>query len=205
MKEKTSTDLYKDLNEVIQKETEDAQSFVLRAMELREKILMAPEMEGSVQFDKAQVQSMFLHTIRTGLRDADVRTKLDRVLKQGIEDEKLIEEINTASIEESVRQKKRGAVTKKSVSIAQADVTSSAISEALAPLLGTVKQLNEEVKSLRSEVAEMKRGTSGAPTPQSYPRGCPYCRREGRADSCRHCWRCGAGDHTANNCRRQPP
>jgi hypothetical protein len=165
MKEKTSADLYKDLNEVIQKETEDAQSFVLRAMDLREKILMAPEMEGSVQFDKAQVQSMFLHTIRTGLRDADVRTKLDRVLKEGIEDEKLIEEINTASIEESVRQKKRGAATKKSVSIAQADVTSSAISEALAPLLGTVKQLNEEVKSLRGEVAEMKRGTSGALTP----------------------------------------
>lgn len=208
MKEKTATELFKDLSDVVQTENEDAHMFVLRAMEIREKIRVAPVER--VQYSDTQIQDMFVHAIRTGLKDINVRSRLETMLVNDIDDDKLMSAINAVSMEENERMRKlssAAAKCKKPVTSAQASATFQSTD---ATLMNTIKELSNEVKSLRGDVAELKKASNqqnnAQPSPNnaqpSYQRGCGYCRDEGRGESCRHCWRCGAGDHTAQYCRK---
>ena len=204
MKEKTATELCRDLSELVQKDSEEPQVFVLRAMELREKILVAPIHEGTVQYEKSQVQDMFIHTIRTGLKSANVRAKLVGVLRRDTEDEQLMSEISAAAIEESKRVMKQTNSAKKTT----ATTAGASASEGLSELSGIIRSLKDDVNSLRKEVADLKKGNnqpSQSEESQNHymSRGCHYCRRDGHGDSCRHCWICGAGDHLAQYCRKQ--
>jgi hypothetical protein len=157
MKEKTATELYKHLNEVAQQDNEDAQTFVLRAMELRERLTVAPDIEGIVRFDKSQIQDMFLHAIRTGLRDVSVRARLEEPLRRGVSDEKLLTEVNAAATEEMEREKKRDGLNK---TIASASSTYAQSSSGMAAgeteMLGMMSSLKKEVKSFKAEVADLK-------------------------------------------------
>jgi hypothetical protein len=157
MKEKTATELYKDLSEVVQLNNEDTQAFVLRAMELRERLAMAPEIEGIIRFDKSQIQDMFLHAIRTGLRDVSVRARLEEPLRRGASDEKLLTEVNAAATEEMEREKKRDGLNK---TIASASSTYAQASSGMAAgeteMLGMMSSLKKEVKSFKAEVADLK-------------------------------------------------
>ena len=201
MKEKTATELFKDLIDVVQTENEDAHMFVLRAMEIREKIRVAPV--ESVQYSNTQTQDMFVHTIRTGLKDINIRSRLETILVNDIQDDKLMAAINTVSMEENERVRKLSSVAAKSKKPITSAQASAAYQSSDTTLMNTIKELSNEVKSLRGDVAELKKSSNQQNSAQSsYPRGCSYCRDEGRGDSCRHCWRCGAGDHTASYCRK---
>jgi hypothetical protein len=156
MKEKTATELYKDLSEVVQLDNEDALTFVLRAMELRERLTMAPEIEGIIRFDESQIKDMFLHAIRTGLRDVNVRTRLDEALKRGVNDERLLTEVNAAATEESERVEKRAGAHKTIATASHTYAQSSTAIGETETLTNIIKSLKEEVKSLRAEVADLK-------------------------------------------------
>ena len=221
LKEKTATELYKDLNDVFQGEKEDPQAFVLRAMGIREKILKASEAEpeGALRYDKNLVHNMFLHAIRTGLRDDAVKNRVDGLLNRNTLDEELLLQLNTAALEEEERKLKRGAteqqscLRKKTVSINQTSIAGNqsdlAIADIVKPLLETVELMREEVGSLREDIRRMKmqrdvesgRSRGGYRTVKK--RGCEHCTKDGKASTCRHCWNCGAGDHISFNCRKQ--
>ena len=160
---------------------------------------MSPKVEGSVQYSEGQIQDMFFRTLRTGLKDFGVLTRVNALLWQGVGDERLMAEVNAAAIEEAERANKRKTVSNKPVTVAQ---TSTEMSGLLNPLMQSINNLKEEVNSLRVEVADVrKRNHSPSPSVR-YTRGCTYCRKDGRGESCRHCWNCGAGDHTAQYCRK---
>ena len=66
-------------------------------------------------------------------------------------------------------------------------------------LVDIVKQLKDEVKSLRVEVMNLKNKAKSR-------KGCEYCNQNNNANSCRHCWDCGAGDHMrgSKKCKEHP-
>jgi hypothetical protein len=189
-------------------------------MELRERLSVAPDIEGIIRFDKSQIQDMFFHAIRTGLRDMNVRTRLEEALKRGMGDEKLLTEINAAATEESERRKKRAGATKTTATTSHTYAKSGTAATGTETMLDMMKSLKEEMKSLRGEVADIKKSKSSPqqtvtfqPSAQPFQpaeqpsatlvRGCTFCRQKGWRD-CRHCYKCGAGDHMAQNCRSQP-
>ncbi|KAK0134191.1 hypothetical protein N1851_030232 [Merluccius polli] len=75
--EKGATELYKQLTSEVQGSNESPQNFVIRARDLRQKILFASqEAESALRYDPVLVQSMFLHTVLTGLQNESIRNDL---------------------------------------------------------------------------------------------------------------------------------
>lgn len=107
--EKSATELYKQLSSEVQSMKETPQSFLIRALDLRQKILFASqESESGLRYDPVLVQNMFLHTVMTGLQNDNVKRDLQPFLeKAGISDELLFEKLNISCAYESERQDKK--------------------------------------------------------------------------------------------------
>ncbi len=107
--EKNATELYKQLTTEAQRTRETPQSFLIRALDLRQKILFASQEDDSgLKYDPALVQNMFLHTVLTGLQNDRIQSDLQPYLSDPtIPDEVLLEKLNVACSNESERQNKR--------------------------------------------------------------------------------------------------
>lgn len=107
--EKGATELYKQLTAEAQGSKESPQSFLIRALDLRQKILFASqEAESGLKYDPALVQSMFLHTVLTGLQSDQVQHDLQPYLSDpNVTDEVLLERVNIACANETEKQNKR--------------------------------------------------------------------------------------------------
>ena len=197
LKEKSSTELFQDLSNAHQLETEDSQKFVLRAMELREKVLQASQADGSIRYDESLVQAVFLRTVRTGLYDDTIKARIDPFIRKGAStsDEELIQELNLVASEEAERKLKKGMAEKRKVNINEA---CASIDD---PLLNTVKEMSEQIKSLKKDLDELK-SSKNYEKKRPFRRGCDYCSKQGKGATCRHCYRCGAGDHLMSNCKK---
>lgn len=111
--EMSATELYKQLTTEVQSNRETPQNFLIRAMDLRQKILFASqEAESSLKYDPALVQSMFMHTVLTGLQNDSIKTDLQPYLLQPTtSDELLLERLNLACANEKERQDKKRLTT----------------------------------------------------------------------------------------------
>ena len=212
LKEKSSTELFQELNNTCQRENEDAQEFVLRAMELREKIIMASDADGALKYDSQLVQDMFTHTVRTGLLDEGVRGRLDPFLTEGVRvtDEFLISKVNTASSEEKERQNKQNKT--KRVMVNQVQTTTGAMSADMQSVMQGMREMKEKINEIQLEMMQSRRGnvtygrarggSRGGFLSSSRGRGwgCQSCREHNRGFDCRHCFRCGEESHRAYEC-----
>ena len=106
--EKSATELYQQLTTIVQTPYESPQSFLIRALDLRQKVLFASKEAGvKLVYDESLVQGLFLHSLETGLQQEAVRTKLRPFLQDtDISDEKLIEHMNLIVSTETERLKK---------------------------------------------------------------------------------------------------
>ena len=104
-KEKSSTELFQELSNLVQLPKEDTQSYLIRALNLRQKVLFASqELESALKYDPVLVQGVFLHVVENGLRNDNIRNKIRPVLSQAhVQDEELIHQITTAIIAEEER------------------------------------------------------------------------------------------------------
>ena len=228
LQEKTAAELYKDLNNMFQKEDESPQTFVLRAMGIREKIIKASatEPEGALRYDDQLIHNMFLHTIRTGLKDIAVKSEVKELLRQGTGDADILTALNTAALEEEQRKMKRSDATRRRAAVNEMHTSVGEASDqdvgtasggsnagvASVELADSMKQLLQEVSAMRKEIDEMrgnkKRMNVNAqtfkPTKKFQKKGCKNCEDRGWSNSCRHCWNCGADDHFSHNCRTPP-
>ena len=212
LKEKSSTELFQELNNTCQRENEDAQEFVLRAMELREKIIMASDADGALKYDSQLVQDMFTHTVRTGLLDEGVRGRLDPFLTEGVRvtDEFLISKVNTASSEEKERQNKQNKT--KRVMVNQVQTTTGAMSADMQSVMQGMREMKEKINEIQLEMMQSRRGnvtygrarggSRGGFSLSSRGRGwgCQSCREHNCGFDCRHCFRCGEESHRAYEC-----
>ena len=211
-KEKDATTLFTSLSTARQGTNESSQDFVLRLMNLRQKILFVSK-EESVEYHPQLVQKRFLHAVSTGLQNDNLRIALKDLLSNPrITDEELLSSLTLAVADETEHQEKFG----KSVKVvAQSNAVAAAPKEPKRP---NVTEELKEIKCqlhqisqlcLRSGVSSGNNNAKSHPTNQRGRDGrdanktvplCPDCKKD-KADSCNHCFVCGALDHIKRGCR----
>lgn len=98
-------ELYKQLTSEVQGSKETPQNFLIKAMDLRQKIFFASqEANSSLKYDPALVQSLFMHTVLTGLQNDNIKSDVQPYLLQtNTSDELLLEKLNIACANEKER------------------------------------------------------------------------------------------------------
>ncbi len=94
--EKDATELYHSLTRAVQEPKEIPIQFLVRAMDLRQRILSASEnVKTGLKYNDELIQNQFLQTVWTGLLDDSIRTDLKPYLENPlVEDEVLLEKMN---------------------------------------------------------------------------------------------------------------
>ena len=148
--EKNASELYASLTNLVQNANEEPQNFLLRALNLREKVIFASKAENAkVKYEPAQCQSMFLHAVETGLISNTLRTRMRTHLQRpDVTDAELINELNVAVTEESERNLKLGLGQKGKAKVNQVQSTADEKS--------SVKELVAEIKALKGEMATLR-------------------------------------------------
>lgn len=230
--EKDATELYHQLSRLAQDNKESAQSFLVRALDLRQKVIFASQENGSgLKYDSSLVQSMFLHALQTGLRSDAVKNEIRPLLQDPTTtDEILFEKLNVAASYEAERQEKLAHPKTASVkAVEQGNRSEVEMVERGKTKQGTLMSDIAELKAGIAEIANLKRqlttlqdslhpdrsrGQQLQPGQrlQSNPRrsqnnqmrcrGCPDCQQQGNGDFCSHCYRCGSSEHFARGCRQ---
>ena len=95
--------------------TEEPQTFLIKALNLREKIIYASkEANTKLRYDPEHIQSMFLHTIETRLISNTLRGRIRPLLQNvATSDEELISQSTLAVTEEAERSEKLAASSAK--------------------------------------------------------------------------------------------
>ena len=231
-KEKSGTQLYQELATMCQGAKESPETFLLRALDLRQKILFASqEADTNLKYDPSLVQGMFLRTIETGLRDDNILMKLRPILQNKmISDEELIHQVSSISSTETERQARLGKTAKgfqASAVVANDERESKPISQKSSQekttnshILATVQAMQAQIKTIQEQLAAQHPST---PTFTNSPRhtvagggdrssrdqntnvsyACKSCKENGTGAECRHCNYCQGGNHFARDCRKR--
>ncbi|XP_041466892.1 uncharacterized protein LOC121417303 [Lytechinus variegatus] len=209
--EQDATELYQELSQATQGKTESAQSFVMRALDLRQRIIRASEdTTTGLKYDVSLVQNMFIHTIITGLCNDQIRQDLKSSLSVATSDEELLEKLHTAVALESKRQLKAGIRPAARVNVITEDNAEPAKqrNKSQHPEFEMMKGFAAQLAELKACVAALQdRTPAPGPTPADgrppRPKGCERCREQGRGNDCRHCFKCGSSEHYARGCRKR--
>lgn len=153
--ERSATELYQELCNVSQGTQESPQSFLLRALSLKQGVLFASDKK--FRYEKPLVDAMFVQSVCTGLTDMDIRQEMKPLLMtENLSDEDLLEKLNQVVCREAERVKK---ARQKKHQISAADVT---IDQDTVPEKADDKKdknkgnsLYDEVQVLKVQVAEI--------------------------------------------------
>lgn len=210
--EKSPTELYQVLSSATQGSKETAPDFLVRVFDLRQRVLFASqEADSKIKYDRDLVQLMALHALQTGLSNDNIRSEIKPYLDNiAVPDEILIEKMSSATRQEEERHLKLTSRSRVKVNVAaveeddvkptQPKPKKNTLTDDVAQIkedLLCVKQLHAEIASIKETLASNGRGSCNA---KSRYRGCPACRKADKVSSCRHCWDCGASNHTARDC-----
>lgn len=160
--EKGATELYKRLTSEVQNSKETPQNFLLRAMDLRQKILFASqEADSSLKYDPVLVQSLFMHTVLTGLQSDNIKGDLQPYLLQtDTSDELLLEKLNISCANEKERQdKKKHAAPSRVTNVNTVQSSEVPMEKKIATSQSSVilpPDLLAEIKEMRSDMVLLK-------------------------------------------------
>ena len=141
-------------------------------MELRQKILFGnKEANLGVEYNHKTVQTLFLHSIETGLTSETIRTKMRPFLREGVTDEQLIQEITVAASTENERQNKLNAANRgKQAKVASIQPNETAAKCKTKPQPKSGKMW-AALEAMQSELAAIKETVSTRPTtPLNLPK-----------------------------------
>ena len=196
--EKKATELYTNLATMKQETNESHLDFVMRALDLRQKIIFSSkESESEISYEPSLVQALMLHTIQTGIANESIRAQIRPYLeRKGVDDDEIIEKMTAIMSSEQERdQKFQNKQRKGGVHAVETQ------SESNKALLQTLESVKAEVASLRETVH--KPPVSRYPEKSATrPRLCDYC-FENNKTFCNHCYKCGSSSHIARGCRKQ--
>ena len=118
-REKSATEAYQELTNMVQEPSESPLDFLMHALKLRQHILLASqESDSKIRYDQSLLQNVFLNALETGLATETIRNQMRPIFQSPtVTDEMLIREMNTAVTAESERISKFVA-RKRSVKIA---------------------------------------------------------------------------------------
>ena len=108
--EKSASEVYHELINIVQEANESPLTFLMRALKLRQQVLLASQKgDSQIRYDQNLVQSVFVNAVETGLSDEAIRTRMHHFLQTpNVTDEMLIKEINIPLSTENERQNKFG-------------------------------------------------------------------------------------------------
>lgn len=106
--EKDATELYHSLTRAVQEPKETPIQFVVRAMDLRQQIVLASErVKSGLKYSAELIQNQFLQTVLTGLHDDTIRADVKPYLQDPeVKDEVLLEKVTMAYNLETERKNK---------------------------------------------------------------------------------------------------
>ena len=215
---KNTTELYQSLASICQSGKETPQAFLMRALDLRQKILFASqEGEDSLKYDASHIQQLFRRTVETGLQDESIRVKLRPYLANPlVEDEDLIHQMNVAVSSEEERLRKLKSQTKTKPAYVTQIGQEAESPEVPSSKVPTVKkdpnqpnrektelqELKAEVEALKTEV-KSRSEANAQPVRQggnswSYGRGWERREARPRPSKCQSCFE--KGEERCNHC-----
>ena len=201
LKTETRSELNNRLSQLVQQEGQLAIKFFMEAIEIRQLIVVGSQVEGTHSYDPNLVHSTFLHTIRTGLRDESVRSHMLPFLSESsnVDDNTLIRELHKAVAEAEERRKKTEKPVEKKTNVKVNAVESS---PELVTLIKVVQDNQNQMKVLQEQMGELLKSN---PAVKKFKKpGCEACAAANKADSCRHCWKCGDDGHKASETDKCP-
>ncbi len=216
LKEQTPSELLNQLSKLKQKTGQSANGFLLDAMKLRQMLIVGTG-NGGVTYDSRMAHSVFLHTLRTGLRNDRIRMHmmpyLDEAKQHG--DNVLTRELNRAVAEEEERQskitseepeKKKISTNVNEVMEVPEKIDNNVLATILSQMQTTQKQLQanqDQMLAVQSQVNELVKLTGQLQTNGGgrapFRKMCEPCTSTNKP-LCRHCWKCGGDGHQSKNC-----
>ena len=192
--EKNATELCSKLTSSIQLPEETPYSFVMRCIELRQKLLITAA-KSDIPYDATLVSKLFRRTLENGLLSTFILQEIKPLLKSDLTtDEDLIAAVSKASSSEKERI---SALSRNKKPLKINSVASSQADPKLDQLLSVVTNLTKQVADLQSEVAKVK------PT-RGIRKSIPKCGKclENKSERCNHCFKCGSSEHMARGCMK---
>lgn len=201
MQKKNATELYSELASATQNPKETPNDFLLRVMDLRNRLFFASQEDShELKYSPEVVAGLFRRTVYTGLRDTTLRHEMNAHLDNvKISDATLMHELNQIIIQESERHNKLQ--SKHSVSQLNSNsVEINAVKEEVKnDLASEIKSLRIEMTALKKMVEQSPNAASAQPTPsRSGPRSCTDC--QSASKRCNHRWNCGGSGHRRKEC-----
>lgn len=173
--ERGATELYRQLTSEVQRSKETPQNFIIRMLDLRQKVLFASqEAESGLKYDPALVQSAFLHTVLIGLQSDNVRSDLQPyLLNPKITDVVLLEKLNIACANEAERQsRKKSAVPERPAAVHSVQSDETPVEQKGQVKQHTPKLITDMVSELKNLSAEITQIKESMRPPISVPQQC---------------------------------
>ena len=216
--EADSKDLLRQLATLKQEQSEDAQSFVMRGLELMH-LILSEKKGGKKSFDQSTVEEILRESLDTGFVSDSIRTQLHSYLQgsKTFSEVELMRKVSIAMKSERDRKSKfepKKKVTWGNVKEVKVDVeeeTRQSIDKSnnsgkleFSAVTSLINEMRAEVAELRTEFRSSKdfRNKDGF-RPYRIQYGCNSCKAKNVARSCRHCFKCGDDDHKAQDCNQR--
>ena len=198
--EKDSSELFTELSQLTQRTSEKSTEFLIRALELRQKLTSAAKAEGTA-YDEKLITNTFARSCRTGFQNSQVRTYMRPFFsKNPIDDDNtLLKELNIAMAECEETAMKLKNVTPRKVTINEA--TTSQQATETNTMADALKPLVESMILMQKELKEIKSNNNRKPTTyyKKFDGRCKQC-KEKNYSNCSHCFKCGESNHMQRNC-----
>ena len=224
-REKAASEVYQQLATVFQQSNESPQQFLLRALDLRNKVNFASqELDCEFNYGLSLIQKTFVKSFETGLRDDILASNLRATLRtQGLTDEELMKQVNELASQQAESNTKLATERQKVTKVNACEIPKvEGEQKTRSPSADGSQQILSEIRQMKSEINELKgrvnarggqaakpdwgrspfrsRGSGYQPRYPSW--GCQSCKEHGRGEECDHCFACGSPGHVARECIR---
>ena len=192
LNEKDSAELFGELSTVVQNPQEEATAFVIRCLQLKNRVNSANKLEGGL-YDIKLVASTFNRAVRTGLVNDNIRNHMKPFLldQATVLDEELLQQVRTASAEvDEVANKIKKA---RKVTVNESSVVSTSM-DTNAAILKAIQHLAKQVEGMNKH----KHTKDTSKKPYFPDRRCQECKTKDMR--CIHCFNCGSSKHQQRDC-----
>lgn len=195
--EKSSPDLCSQLTASTQMPNESSVDFLLRCIELRERLIQSSKVSGEIEYNEPLTQRLFLRTLERGFESPSVLSEVKTLLRREggiIDDQELLAVVGKAEKDEKERKQ---IFQRRAVKVHEISKELSPTDKALAGLTSTVANITKQLTALKADIDHIKANQNQNTKPSTYV-GCKACVERG--EWCSHCYKCGEEGHRGRQC-----
>lgn len=205
-KEQDATALFTNLSTAKQEQNESPQDFVMRLLNLRQKVIFVSKQE-NISYDLILVHKRFLHSIWTGLKNDNLRNELRELLKdENTSDEELLFKLSTAvadEVEHSKKFSKPKPVHSNNISVEKDKEKKNPLMLELEAMKVQINQISHTLSAISSlGKMENERERRNDYRNENRKMGCKTC-VEKNLKNCDHCFYCGSSEHFKRGCKKR--